>query len=89
MSAEKLVKWFKQNQMKGNIYKFHLIILILLTEDSNQIHIENSLIERSLCEKHLCVKFNHQLTFDKHFKSLCEKENARLKAFVRAVPYKS
>ena len=62
MSAEMLFKWFKYNQMKGNTYKFHLILLILGTGDSNQIQIENSLIKSSLCENHLGVKFYYQIT---------------------------
>ena len=55
MSAEKLLKWFKHDQMKGNTYKCHLILLILRTGDSNQIQIENSLIKNSLCEKILVL----------------------------------
>ena len=55
MSAEKLLKWFKHDQMKGNTCKCHLILLILRTGDSNQIQIENSLIKNSLCEKILVL----------------------------------
>ena len=87
MSAEKLFKWFKHNQMKGKTCRCHLILFILRTGDSNQIQIENSWIKSSLCENHLGVKFYHQLTFDQDVKSLCRKANAKLRAFARVVRY--
>ena len=34
MSSEKLIKWFKHNQMKSNTYKCQLILLILSARDS-------------------------------------------------------
>ena len=73
--------------MKGNTYKYHLILLILRTGDSNQIFIENLLMKNSLCEKCFAVKFDYQLTFDQHAKILCKKANAKLKVFTRAVWY--
>ena len=36
MLGEKLFKWFKDNRMKDNTYKGHLILLILCAGDSNQ-----------------------------------------------------
>ena len=37
------------------------------------------LIKVSLCEKLLGIKFDHELTFDQYFKSLCKIANAKLK----------
>ena len=61
ISAKKLFKCFKYNQIKDNTEKCHLM---LSAGDSNQIQIGNSLIKGSLCEKILCVKFDDKLTFD-------------------------
>ena len=73
MSAEKL---FKDNQLKDNIDRFHLI---LGTEDSNQIQTVNSLIKGILCEKLLGVKFDHKLAFDRNIKSFCKKGKSKIK----------
>ena len=48
--------------------------MILRARDSNKMQTENSLIKSSLCEKRLGFKLDHQLTFDQHVKSLCEKQ---------------
>ena len=66
LSAERLFKCFKDNQIKDNTDKFHLIFS---TRDSNQIQIGNSVIKGSLCEKLLIVKFDHKLAFDQNVKS--------------------
>ena len=47
--------------------------LILTTWDLNQIQIRNSLIQGSLCKKFHSIKFDHELTFDQHVKSLWKK----------------
>ena len=63
------------------------MLLILLARGSNQIQIKNSLIKSSLCKNLLGVKFDHQLTFEQHVKSLCKKINTKLKIFAGAVQY--
>ena len=69
MNAEKLFKWFKDNQMKDKAENYHLT---LSARDSNQIQIRNSLIRRSVCEKLPGVQFDHKLTFDEHVNDLCK-----------------
>ena len=56
ISAEKLFKWSKDNQMNSNTDRIHLR---LSTGDSNQIQIRNSLIKGILCQKLLRVIFDH------------------------------
>ena len=68
-NAEKLFKWFKDNQMKDKADNYHLT---LSARDSNQIQIRNSLIRRSVCEKLPGVQFDHKLTFDEHVNDLCK-----------------
>ena len=75
MFAEKLFKWFKENQVKNHKDKCRLI---LSKRDLKQIQTGNSLMKNSLCEKILGVKFDHNLTFDEHVKSLCKKPNSKL-----------
>ena len=69
--------------MKGDTYKYQLILSILRTRDSNQIQIENSLTEGSLCEKLLRVKFDPPLTFDHQVKSLCQKSKCKTKSVLQ------
>ena len=69
--------------MKGNTEKCRLM---LSTGGSNQIQIGNLLIENSLCEKLLGVKFDYELTFDQHVKSLCKKANIKLKVKACRIP---
>ena len=38
-------------------------------------------------KKLLGVKFDHKLTFDHYVKSLCKRENTKLKTLARFVPY--
>ena len=78
MSAEKQFKWFKDNQMKHNAYRFHLI---LSTGDLN------SLIKGILCEKFLDTKSDHKLAFDQNVNIFNEKAKAKLKALAGAVQY--
>ena len=84
MAAEKLFKLFKNNQMKENTDRFHLI---LRTGESNQIQTGNSLIKVILCEKLIRVKFDHKLVFDQNVKIFYKKAKAKLKALARVVPY--
>ena len=70
--------------MKGNTYKCHLI---RSTENAPELQIDDSLIKASSCEKLLGVKIDYKLTFDEHVKSLCKKENKKLRALARAAPY--
>ena len=84
MSSEKLFKWFKDNQMKDNTVKFHLI---LSTGDSSQIQVGNSLIKGILCEKLFGVIFDHKLAFGQNVKSICKKAKVNLKALAKVVSY--
>ena len=84
ISAGKLFKWFKDNQMKYNTDRFHLI---LSRGDSNQIKLGNSLIKGILYEKFLGVKFDHKVAFDQNVKIICKKATVKLKVLARVVPY--
>ena len=57
------------------------------TNQSVNIQLGGSLIERSDFEKMLGVKIDYKLNFGKHVKTLCSKENKKMRALARATPY--
>ena len=84
LSAEKLFRWFSDNQMKGNTDKCHLIMSI---NNTPELKVGDSLIKTSTCEKLLGVKINNKLTFDNRVVNLCKKASNKLRALARATPY--
>ena len=82
-SSKKPFQWLG-NQMKGNTENCHLI---MSTDQSVNIQLGGSLIERKECEKMLGVKIDYKLNFNKHVKTLCSKANNKLRALARATSY--
>ena len=80
-AAEALLQWFKDNRMKANPDKYH--VLINNTKESFQIKIGNETVSNSKYEKLLGVKINHELNFNEHVSSLCKKANQKLNALSR------
>ena len=84
-AAEKLFKWFSDNQMKENTDKCYLL---LSKDGSSEINIGDSMIESSTCEKLLGIKIDSKLRFDDHLQDLCNKSNRQLRRILaRATPY--
>ena len=84
LSAEKLFRWFSDNQIKGNTDKSHLT---MSTNNTPELNVGDSLIKTSTCEKLLGVKIDYKLTFDNHVANLSKKANNKLRALSRATPY--
>ena len=61
--------------------------MILSTNKPAQIQIGKSLIESTNCEKLIRVKIDSKLLFDNHIKTICKKENNKLRALARVTPY--
>ena len=61
-AAETLLQWFKDNRMKPNADKYHL--LINNTKEIFQIKIGNETVSSSKYEKLLGVKVDHELNFN-------------------------
>ena len=80
-AAETLLQWFKDNRMKANPDKYHL--LINNTKESFQIKIGNETVSNSKYEKLLGVKVDHELNFNEHVSSLCKKASQKLNALSR------
>ena len=65
LSAEKLFRWFSDNQIKGNTDKSHLT---MSTNNTPELNVGDSLIKTSTCEKLLGVKIDYKLAFDNYVK---------------------
>ena len=76
-----LSQWFKENRMKANPDKYHL--LINNTKESLQITIINETVSNSKYEKLLEVEVDHELNFSKHVSSMCMKTSQKLNAVSR------
>ena len=70
-AAGTVVQWFKDNRMKANPNKYHL--LINNSKESFQIKIGNETVTYSKYEKLPRVKIDHELNFNEHASSLCKK----------------
>ena len=76
-----LNKSFKDNYMKANPEKHHL--LLSATKESNTVNIEDICINSSKCGKLLGVNIDSNLTFETHVQSLCKKASQKLNALLR------
>ena len=82
--SKKLFKWFDDNLMKSNADKCHLLVS---TNETMKIQVENYNIANSKCEKLLGINFDHNLNFDKHLSELCKKASRKINALSRITPY--
>ena len=76
-----LLEWIKNNQLKANPDKFHLI----LSEKnySISINVAGFEIENQHSAKLLGINIDNKLTFDKHVSNLCFKASQKLHALAR------
>ena len=84
LSAEKLFRWFSDDQMKGNTGRCYLIVS---TNNTPELKVGDSLTETSTCEKLVGVKIDYKVTFDNLVANLCKKTNNKLRALAGATPY--
>ena len=76
-----LLNWIRNNGLKANPDKFHLIL-----SDTNQeysVKMDKITIQNSNSEKLLGIKFDNKLTFDEHVSSICTKASQKLHALSR------
>ena len=83
-STNSLLKWFRENHMKANADKCHLLVS---SNESCTAKIEDFSIKNSTEEKLLGVKFDSNLSFENHVTSLCKKANRKLHALARISHY--
>ena len=82
--ADSLFTWFKENHMKPNSDKCHLLVT---TVKSVSINIDGSNVENEKKQKLLGIKFDSSLSFKDHITSLCKKASQKLRALARIVNY--
>ena len=63
-----LSEWFKDNLLKSNADKCHLLIS---TNDRVSINVDRFKVDKSNTEILLGVKFDKKLTFDDHVSNIC------------------
>ena len=80
-ATKNLLQWFKDNVMKANPDKYHLLISNL--KESFPTNIGNETISNNNYEKLLGVKVDHELNINEHVLSLCKKASQKLNALSR------
>ena len=68
--ADSLFTWFKENHMKPNGDKCHLLVT---TEKSVSVNIDGSNVTNKKEQKLLGIKFDSSLSFECHITNLCKK----------------
>ena len=76
-----LLEWVKNNGLKANPDKFHL--LLNDADEKYFIEIDNFKIPNSTCEKLLGINIDNKLSFDDHVVGLCSKASQKLHALSR------
>ena len=82
--ADSLFTWFKENHMKPNGDKCHLLVT---TEKSVSINIDGSNVTNKKEQKLLGMNFDSSLSFEGHITNLCRKASQKLHTLARIVNY--
>ena len=83
-STNSLLNWFRQNHMKANADKYHLLVS---SDKVCTAKIEDFTIENSNEEKLLGVKFDSNISFEEHVIYLCKKASQKLHTLARISHY--
>ena len=78
--VESLTLWFRNNCMKVNPDKFHLL---LSDKKSHQVDICNEKLSSTCSEKFLGIKIDNKLTFKEHVEEVCKKASQKVSAVAR------
>ena len=79
-----LLSWFKENKLKLNLDKCHLIVT---GSENAKIKLDDFTITNSKKEKLLGIIFDDKLKFQYHIENLCKKTSLKLSALSRVVPF--
>ena len=82
-----LSEWFRDNSMKVNAEKCHLMFFSNSKSTNIEIKINNEVIHESPEEKLLGIIFDKTLSFKAHVTSLYKKANQKLHALSRIAHY--
>ena len=89
LSAESriLLNWIRNNGLKANPNKFHLLLSDPSKEHSMEI--DNFNLKNSQYEKLLGIKLDNKFTFNEHVKSICSKASQKVHALSRVSNFMS
>ena len=76
--------WFKNNRLKNNIDKRHLLVS---TKKPVGIKFGDNTIDDIECEKLLGVKIDVNVKFNGHISDLCQKASRKISALARVIPF--
>ena len=79
-----LFEWFKNNLLKCNADKFHLLVRI---NDGVSMNVDGCKIDKSNTEKLLGVYFDRKLTTDDHISDICKKAGKKIYRLAIVTPY--
>ena len=82
--SDALFNWFKNNRLKNNVDKCHVLVS---TNKPVGIKVGDYTIDNSECEKLLGVKIDANLNFDDHISDLCNKASRKISALARVTPF--
>ena len=77
-ASNDLLEWFKNNLLKSNADKCHL--LVIMNKDGFKL-------DQSDTEKLLVAKFDKKLTIDDHISNICKKSGRKISALARVMLY--
>ena len=77
-------KWFRENHMKSNLVKYHLL---LSSRNPFQVNIEGHIMYEGEEEKPLEFKIDSQLLFESHMSILFKKSSQKLHSIWRITNY--
>ena len=83
-STNTLLNWFRENHMKVNADKCHLLVS---SGGRCTAKIEDFSIKNSTKEKQLGAKFDSNLSFESHITSICKKASQKLHVLARISHY--
>ena len=83
-STNNLFQWFRNNHMKANADKCHLLVIGNYEVSANINEFE---IESSIKELLLGISIDTTLSFEHHITSLCKKASQKLNALARMAHY--
>ena len=82
--SDALFNWFKNNRLKNNVDKCHVLVS---TNKPVGIKVGDYTIDNSECEKLLGVKIDVNLNFNNHISDLCKKASRKISALARVTPF--
>ena len=82
--SDALFNWFKNNRLKYNVDKYH--VLISTNKPGGILKLETT-IDNSECKKLLAVKIDVNLNFNDHISGLCEKTSRKASVLARVTPF--